>query len=50
MNGIQNWGEAITMSLASLGQKLLDFLPALVGALLVFLAGWIIAVAVGRLT
>lgn len=50
MNGIQNWGEAITMSLTSLSQRLADFLPALIGALLVFLAGWIIAVAVGRLT
>jgi len=50
MNGIQNWGEAITMSLASLGQRLLDFLPALIGALLVLVAGWIIAVVVGKLT
>ncbi len=49
MNGIQTWGEAITMSLTSLGQRLMNFLPALIGALLVFLAGWIIAVAMGKL-
>ena len=49
MNGIQNWGEAITMSLATLGQKLIEFLPVLIGALLVLLAGWIIAIAAGKL-
>ena len=49
MNGIQNWGSAIMLSLTDLGQRLLDFLPALIGALIVFLAGWIIAVTVGKL-
>lgn len=49
MNGVQTWGEAITMSLITLGERLVNFLPSLLGALLVFLAGWIIAVTMGRL-
>ncbi|MFZ2975959.1 MAG: hypothetical protein WA055_05030 [Candidatus Moraniibacteriota bacterium] len=49
MNGVQNWGEAITMSLITLGQRLIEFLPVLIGALLVLLAGWIIAIAIGKL-
>lgn len=49
MNGVQTWGEAITMSLMGLGERLINFLPVLIGALLVLLAGWVIAVAVGKL-
>ena len=49
MNGVQTWGEAITMSLITLGERLVNFLPSFLGALLVFLAGWIIAVTMGRL-
>jgi hypothetical protein len=49
MNGIQTWGEAITVSLITLGEKLINFLPTFLGALLVFFAGWIIAVTIGRL-
>jgi hypothetical protein len=49
MNGIETWGEAITVSLITLGEKLINFLPSLLGALLVFLAGWIIAVTMGKL-
>ena len=49
MNGVQTWGEAITGSLLSLWMRFIDFLPSLVGALIVFLFGWIIAVALGKL-
>lgn len=48
MNGIQSWGEAITFSLIGLWEKLINFLPALIGALLVILAGWIIAATIGK--
>lgn len=48
MNGVQSWGEAISNSLVILGEKLVNFLPALIGALLVLLAGWIIAIAIGK--
>ncbi len=49
MNGVQTWGEAITMSLINLGDRFINFLPTLLGALLVFFAGWIIAVTFGKL-
>ena len=48
MNGVQTWGEAISMSLIGLWQRFVDFLPALIGAILVLLAGWIIAIAIGK--
>lgn len=49
MNGVQTWGEAITLSLMNLSERLINFFPVLLGALLVFLAGWIIAVTLGKL-
>ncbi len=49
MNGVQTWGEAITLSLMNLSERLINFFPILLGALLVFLAGWIIAVTLGKL-
>lgn len=49
MNGVGTWGEAIAMSLSGLGERFVNFLPSLLGAILVFIAGWIIAVAVGKL-
>jgi hypothetical protein len=48
MNSVQTWGEAITISLLSLWERFVAFLPALVGAILVFVAGWIVAVALGK--
>jgi hypothetical protein len=48
MNSVQTWGEAITMSLLNLWQRFVGFLPSLVGAILVFVAGWIVAVALGK--
>lgn len=48
MNSVQTWGEAITLSLLNLWERFIAFLPALVGAILVFVAGWIVAVALGK--
>lgn len=48
MNPVQNWGDAITMSLLELWSRFVNFLPALIGALLVFLLGLIAAVALGK--
>lgn len=48
MESVQTWGEAITISLISLWERFVNFLPALVGAILVFVAGWIVAVALGK--
>jgi len=49
MNGVQTWGEAITMSLLNLWERFINFVPALVGAAIVFIFGWMIAVALGKL-
>jgi len=49
MNGVQNWGDAITSSLMKLSDNMIAFLPMFLGAILVFLAGWIIAVTMGKL-
>ncbi len=48
MNSIQTWGEAITNSLLALWDRFINFLPSLIGAVLVFVAGWIVAVALGK--
>ncbi|OGI28435.1 MAG: hypothetical protein A2420_00755 [Candidatus Moranbacteria bacterium RIFOXYC1_FULL_44_13] len=48
MESVQTWGEAITLSLLSLWERFVNFLPSLIGAVLVFVAGWIVAVALGK--
>lgn len=48
MNPIQSWGEAITVSLLGLWERLVMFLPSLIGALFVFLAGMVVAVSLGK--
>ncbi|MDO8240695.1 MAG: hypothetical protein Q7T51_01805 [Candidatus Moranbacteria bacterium] len=48
MNGIQTWGEAITLSLLGVWESFIFFLPAIIGALVIFVAGWIVAVALGK--
>ena len=48
MESVQTWGEAITVSLINLWDRFINFVPSLVGAVLVFVAGWIVAVALGK--
>lgn len=48
MNPVQTWGEAITNSLIDLWMRFIGFLPALIGALLVFFLGLIAAIALGK--
>lgn len=48
MESVQTWGEAITLSLLNLWERFVNFLPSLIGAVLVFVAGWIVAVALGK--
>jgi hypothetical protein len=43
MQTVQNWGDAVLVSVTTALQNLLGFLPALVGALIVLILGWIIA-------
>ena len=49
MNGIQTWGESVSSSLLGLWERFLNFLPLLLGALVVFVIGWILAVAIGKI-
>lgn len=48
MGSVQTWGEAITMSLLGLWERFINFLPSLIGALLIFFLGLIVAVALGK--
>lgn len=48
MNPIQTWGEAISMSLLDLWIRFIGFMPTLIGAILVFLLGIIIASVLGK--
>jgi hypothetical protein len=49
MNGIQTWGEAITVSLTGLWNRLFVLIPALIGAIVIFVVGWIVASILGKL-
>ena len=49
LNSIQNWSETTVTSLQNLWQGTLAFLPNLIGALIVFIVGWFVALAIGGL-
>ena len=44
----QNWSEITLEALGNMWQGLLDFVPTLLIALIVFIIGWLISCAVGR--
>ena len=46
---VQTWTDVIVASLQNLWDGFVGFVPSLIGALVVFFVGWIIAVALGRL-
>ena len=46
---IQTWTEAVTASLQKLWTGFIEFLPNLLGAIIVFVIGWAIAVLLGKL-
>lgn len=48
MNSVQTWGEVIGISLQDLWGRFINFLPAFLGAVLVFVVGWIIAGILGK--
>jgi hypothetical protein len=48
MGSIQTWGEAISFSLIDIWTRFINFMPTLIGALLVFLLGMIIASVIGK--
>lgn len=49
MSAIQNWSSVTLESLQGLWQGFLDFIPKLIGAIIIFVIGWFIAVAIARL-
>jgi len=46
---VQTWTEVITASLQTLWSGFIGFLPNLLGAVIVFIIGWLIAVILGKL-
>jgi len=46
---IVDWGDITLQALQSLWQGFLNFIPTLIGAILVFIIGWFIALAIGKL-
>jgi len=46
---IQTWTEVVTASLQTLWSGFISFLPNLLGAIIVFVIGWIVASLLGRL-
>lgn len=46
---IKDWSIVVNESLVDFFQGFIAFLPSLIGALIVFLIGWLIAVSIGRL-
>jgi len=45
----QDWGLVTLQALQNLWQGFLNFIPALIGAIIVFIIGWFVAVGIGRL-
>lgn len=46
---VYSWAETTIIALQNLWQAFLNFIPQLIGAITVFLVGWIFAIGVGRL-
>lgn len=45
---LQNWGDVIVASLQEVWTSVASFIPTFLGALIVFVVGWIVAVALGK--
>lgn len=43
METVENWGDAVMLSITEALQNLLGFLPALLGAILILILGWILS-------
>src|SRR3989344_1210490 len=46
---VQDWSILIIQSLQSLWMGFLNFVPSLIGAIIVFVIGWIVSVGIGKL-
>jgi hypothetical protein len=49
MSGVQTWGEAITLSLLGMWGTFVTFIPSFIGALIVFVVGWVVSSALGKI-
>ncbi|PIS42821.1 MAG: hypothetical protein COT24_01685 [Candidatus Kerfeldbacteria bacterium CG08_land_8_20_14_0_20_40_16] len=49
MYTMQSWGDTIASSFQDLWTRFINFLPSLLGALLVVVIGWLIAAGIGKL-
>lgn len=49
MNTITSWGDAINNSMDNIWNGFVNFLPKFIGAVLIFVIGWIIAILIGKL-
>ena len=45
---LQTWGDVIIASLQQVWTSVANFVPLLVGAVIIFIIGWIVAVALGK--
>jgi len=46
---VQSWTEVVTASLQTLWSGFIGFLPSLLGAVIIFIIGWLIAIVLGKL-
>jgi small-conductance mechanosensitive channel len=46
---VQTWAEATTLALSKLWEGFWAFVPNLIGALMVFIIGWVVAQGIGKL-
>ena len=49
METVQNWGDAVMVSVTTALQNFIGFLPALVGAIIILVIGWIVAGLLAKL-
>lgn len=49
MGTIGNWSDAVYQSLYDMWIRFMRFIPSLIGAIIIFVVGWIAAIAVGKI-
>ena len=45
---LQNWGEVFSQSLIGLWYGFINFVPGLLGAIILFIVGWVVATVIGK--
>ena len=46
---IQNWGDALVVALQDLLRGFVSIIPEIIGAIIILIVGWFIAIAIGKL-